>query len=363
MRCLTLAEALRVKGANCRFVCREHHGEMTELIRQREFEVHVLPAQKFSTKSGLQEEGVVEKELTHAAWLGADWATDAEQTINGIGESTVDWLIIDHYAIDIRWEQQLRSACRKLMVIDDLADRKHDCDLLLDQNLGRDATDYVDLITENCTVLVGPKYALLRPEFAELRDNSITRRATPQLKRLLITMGGVDNDNATGKVLEALQGSALPTDCRITVVMGLHAPCLAQVRDMAAKLPWEAEVLMNVQDMGKLMADSDLAIGAAGTSAWERCCLGLPTLTMVLAANQQNGATALKDIGAVLLLENQEQGQDQLATELHEKISLLLDTKRLQAIQQVCASVTNGNSVSQIATILTNANRVTHANA
>lgn len=352
MRCLTLADALRVKDATCRFVCRAHPGALIDLIRQRGFKVHVLPTQQFSTKSGSREKSVAEKGLAHANWLGADWTTDAAQTKVGVGKTAVDWLVVDHYGIDARWEQQLRSVCHRLMVIDDLADRPHDCDLLLDQNLDRVATDYTDLMLASCTVLAGPKYALLRPEFAALRDYSFARRVTPKLKHLLITMGGIDKGNATGKVLDALRGCPLPTDCRITVVMGPCAPCLTQVRDIVTQMPWVIEVMVNVQDMAKLMADSDLAIGAAGTSAWERCCLGLPTLTMVLAPNQRKSAAALNKIGAVLLLEN----RDHFAVELHEKITLLLDSKRLEVMQQACSSVTDGGSVTHLVTMLTNTN-------
>ncbi|BBJ00656.1 UDP-2,4-diacetamido-2,4,6-trideoxy-beta-L-altropy ranose hydrolase [Ferrigenium kumadai] len=347
MRCLTLADALQQRGARCRFVCRAHPGNLTDLIRQRGFKVHVLPELEYAHYNSSSA-----RECTHAAWLGSDWPTDAAQTKIGIGETVADWLVVDHYAIDANWERQLRPACRHLMVIDDLADRLHDCDLLLDQNSGRVAADYFDLVPAGCTVLVGPKYALIRPEFAALRNYSLARRASPQLKHLLITMGGVDKDNATTRVLDALKDSSLPADCRITVVMGPHAPWLTKVREKAKETPWATEVLVNVQDMAKLMADSDLAIGAAGTSAWERCCLGLPTLTMVLADNQREGAAALKEMGAVLLLES----GDQLAVELHEKISLLLGAQRLLAMQQACIAVTDGAGVSRLAAMITNAN-------
>ncbi|MFH0934731.1 MAG: UDP-2,4-diacetamido-2,4,6-trideoxy-beta-L-altropyranose hydrolase, partial [Pseudomonadota bacterium] len=279
MRCLTLAEALREQGASCRFVCRAHPGNLIDLIRQRGFVVHSLPSdpdwQPRST------------EPAHAAWLGADWQADAEQTKVSAGGTAIDWLIVDHYALDGRWESALRGHSGKIMVIDDLADRVHDCDLLLDQNLGRNAEDYAALVPGGCTLLVGAKYALLRPEFSAQREYSLARRSAPQLKHLLITMGGVDKDDVTGKVLDALRVCTLPADCRISVVMGPHAPWLAQVRERAANMPWPTMVLVNISDMARLMADSDLAIGAAGCTSWERCCLGLPSLMMVLADNQR----------------------------------------------------------------------------
>ncbi|HEV2704044.1 MAG TPA: UDP-2,4-diacetamido-2,4,6-trideoxy-beta-L-altropyranose hydrolase [Steroidobacteraceae bacterium] len=273
MRCLVLADALREHGAATRFVCREHSGNLIELIRQRGHEARVL------TLSGHE---------------------DAQQTKAHIGDASVDWLIVDHYALDAQWETSLRPHCRRLMVIDDLADRRHDCDLLLDQTLGRLAADYAGLVPGDCEVLIGPAYALLRPEFAAMRPPSLARREQSQLRHILITMGGVDMDNVTSKVLEALRTCALPPDCRISVVMGATAPHLEAVRENSRNMPWPTLVLSNVQDMATLLAESDLAIGAAGTSSWERCCLGVPSLIAVLAENQQETAAALEGAGAAI---------------------------------------------------------------
>jgi UDP-2,4-diacetamido-2,4,6-trideoxy-beta-L-altropyranose hydrolase len=298
MRCLTLAEALKAGGAQCHFICREHPGNLIEHIRQRGFAVFVLAYDAAFNAAHLTRESPANRETPHYAWLGADWAFDAAQTKVAAGEMEVDWLIVDHYGLDARWEQALRPTCRKLMVIDDLADRRHECDLLLDQNLGRDATNYNQLVSVGCTVLVGPRYALLRPEFAALREYSLQRRAVPHLEHLLIAMGGVDLTDATGRVLEALRESALPEATRITIVMGPHAPWLEHVRLLAAQMPQQTEVKVNVQNMAQLMADSDLAIGAAGSTSWERCCLGLPSIIGVLADNQELIADALQRTGA-----------------------------------------------------------------
>jgi spore coat polysaccharide biosynthesis predicted glycosyltransferase SpsG len=116
-------------------------------------------------------------------------------------------------------------------------------------------------------------------------------------------MGGVDQPNATGQVLQALKTCTLPTDCRITVAMGLAAPWLQNVQELAAQMPWPTEVVVNVSDMAQRMADSDLAVGAAGSTSWERCCLGLPTLMVVLAENQRYIAAALDRAGAAMALE------------------------------------------------------------
>jgi UDP-2,4-diacetamido-2,4,6-trideoxy-beta-L-altropyranose hydrolase len=182
MRCLTLADALKGRGAQSTFICRPHAGHLLDLIKQRGHEAIVLsPADDAFTAPA---------DPFHAKWLGTDWASDAAQTEQSLGNQVVDWLVVDHYALDCRWEQEMRPHTRRIMAIDDLADRPHDSDLLLDQNLGRTAQDYCGLLSSHTQTLIGPSYALLRPEFIQWREYSLQRRAQPQLKHLLITMGG-----------------------------------------------------------------------------------------------------------------------------------------------------------------------------
>lgn len=297
MRCLTLADALKAQGAECHFICREQPGNLIEQIKSKGYNVHVLVPTGASVLT--DKESTAEPRLAHAAWLGATQQQDAEQCATILSELQPCWLIVDHYALDIRWERALQPYYRKLMVIDDLADRHHSCDLLLDQTFGRNPQAYEPWVPTNCTLLCGSQYALLRPEFAELRMYSLERRKTAQLEHLLITMGGVDKDNATGQVLKALETSELPENFRITVVMGASAPWLEDVHQQAEQLPWQTKVLVNVSDMAQLMANSDLAIGAAGSTSWERCVMGLPTVSVVTADNQKTIASKLQLAGAV----------------------------------------------------------------
>ena len=336
MRCLTLADALRERGASCTFVCRPHPGHLLALIAQRGHQALALP----ELQEGAQPN---HNGTAYCHWLGTHWAADAQDTQQTLSahmdDQPVDWLVVDHYALDARWEEALRPQAQRIMAIDDLADRSHACDLLLDQNLGRKEADYWGLLKGTTTTLVGPQYALLRPEFAVLRAPSLTRRqANPQLRRLLIAMGGVDKDNATGQVLAALQSCNLPADLRVTVVMGPHAPWLAQVQAQAAQLPWRTEVLVVVDNMAQLMAENDLAIGAAGGTSWERCCLGLPSLVLVLAQNQLHGALALQEAGAAVAMKSQQQitkffASQQSADEAKEA---------LKKLSQAAAAVTDG---------------------
>ena len=338
MRCLTLADALAASGAECRFICREHPGNLIEQIRSKDHCVHALPADAASP------EAYDNASPDHAAWLGCHWETDAAQTKAILIDEAPNWLVADHYALDARWESALEGCYGKLMVIDDLADRPHDCDLLLDQNLGREPEDYEALIPARCQRLIGPRYALLRPEFAALRAYSLQRRQTPELKRLLITMGGVDQPNATGKVLEALKSCALPSDCQITVVMGPAAPWLEPVRALASSMPWPTEVLVNVSNMAQIMANSDLAIGAAGSTSWERCCLGLPTLLITLAENQRAGAQALHQAGAARWLGEPEAIPHELAAAL----PMLLGGQLVAEMSQAARGLTEGRGAARV---------------
>lgn len=340
MRCLTLADALRERGAQSTFICRPHPGHLLDFIQRRGHTAKaVAPADDAFTAPA---------DPTHAKWLGTDWASDATQMQHALGDRVVDWLVVDHYALDRRWEQALRPHSRRIMAIDDLADRPHDCDLLLDQNLGRQAKDYGGLLSGHTQTLIGPAYALLRPEFAQWRKHSLQRRAQPQLKNLLITMGGVDKANATGQVLNALSRCELPTDLRITVVMGPTAPWLAQVQAQAAAIPRPTQVLAGVSNMAQLMAASDLCIGAAGGSAWERCALGLPTLVLILAANQHSGAMALQTHGAAWVAADTNQLIDQMS-ELFNKNT---QTAALQKSSQAAAKLATANGASQVVELL-----------
>lgn len=346
MRCLTLADALTARGADCQFICRKHEGNLIEFINSKGYVSFALPMFPAADEGEAEsQQDAIAPDLAHRRWLGATQAQDAEVCAPILAAQRPDWLIVDHYALDTRWERVLAPHYRKLMVIDDLADRPHACDLLLDQTFGREAADYLALVPDACRLLCGSQYALLRPEFAALRSYSLQRRASPALRELLITMGGVDKDNATGQVLQALRTCTLPADCRITVVMGAAAPWLDEVCKQAQDMPWQTQVLVGVSDMAQLMADSDLAIGAAGATSWERCCLGLPTIMLVLAENQRKVAQGLERSGAVKLT-NLALGE---TTQLRELlVPLINNPSQLLHMGECAASIVDGSGVKTV---------------
>lgn len=337
MRCLTLAGALRARGAEAVFICRAHHGHLLEQIRQRGHEVRALPPPPPSYAAAGDD-------TPHAAWLGLGWDEDAQETLQLAAGERADWLVVDHYALDRRWEQKLRPVCHRLMAMDDLADRAHDCDLLLDPTLGRTQADYAGLVPSEAKMLLGPHHALLRPEFAALRAESLAQRGTPELRQLLITMGGIDKDNATAAVLATLDGSSLPSDVQIIAVMGPHSPWLEEVRTQAARMRMETQVRVGVTDMARLMATSDLAIGAGGGTSWERCCLGLPAFILSLAENQHAMARTLQDAGAVIAVES----AAELARRLDELLAANTMAPFLARSSRDAAQVTDGRGAERI---------------
>lgn len=337
MRCLALAGELSKRGAQCTFVCRPHTGHLLELIRNRGHAV-----------SPLSPGGTYNKALpgqAYAAWLGTTWQMDAHETLQALDGQLLDWLVVDHYSLDRAWERAMRPLAKKILVVDDLADRPHDCDLLLDQNAGRSERDYGGLIEAGTQTLVGPTFALLRPEFAQWRTYSVARRAEPQLKALLISMGGVDQVDVTSQVTEALRSCRLRSDAQISIVMGPYAPWLKRVECEAALMPWRTQVLVGVNNMAQLMAESDLAIGAGGGSAWERCAMGLPSIIFVIAPNQQSGADALQRHGAAIVL----QKASQIPEVLNDCLLAEQGTMVLEQMSRSAATLSTGDGAKKVA--------------
>lgn len=207
-----------------------------------------------------------------------------------------DWLIVDHYTLDAAWETPARAYARRILVIDDLANRLHDADVLLDQNLhATPEARYKNLTPRDCVFLCGAAYALLRPEFAAARDASQQRQYDAPATRALITFGGSDADNVTGKAVAALLG--LP-ELQLDVVMGGGAVHLAALKKTAAANPASVTLHIDTKHMAALMQTADIAVAAAGTTTWERCCLGLPSLVLAIADNQLELGQNVHDAGA-----------------------------------------------------------------
>ena len=299
IRCLTLAHALKLAGHDCFFICRNHTGNLIDYLRASNWKVLELSSPKVSEPPKTSESNEYQK------WLGVTQADDVQDTLNALSSQHIhqmDWLIVDHYALSAEWENGLRDVAAKILVIDDLANRDHDADIVLDCGLSHTPEHYQQLNKRPVNALTGPHYALLRPEFARLRQQLRQSLPPAATLKILINLGGVDKDDCTSVILNILAKSQLPYPITTTVVMGLNAPHKDKVMGLAKTLPFHSEVKVNVSNMGTLMTQHDLAIGAAGSTAWERCCLGLPSIIVCLAANQEMIATELHRSGAAISL-------------------------------------------------------------
>lgn len=286
MRCLSLAQRLRDSGDTVIFVCRELPGNLCDEIEGRGFTTLRLKVDEKEATA------FCANEPNYAAWLGTTWQLDASQTYSLLKSlSPIDWLVVDHYSLDACWEKVLRPLTKKLMAIDDLFDRPHDVDILLNQNILRGfEASYQGLLPNYCHQLLGPQYALLQGQYQELRNRIPPRSG--KIERILVYFGGVDAANLTGRSLEALIAadySELEIDV-ILPVAGAHRKSVITLAEGMSGV----KIHDNLPSLAKLMASADLAIGAGGTTSWERLCMGLPALIVTLSDNQVMIAKSLQ---------------------------------------------------------------------
>lgn len=341
MRCLTLADALRERGVAVMFVCCEHEGHLCDRIAERGIAVSRL-----KVPCGAAQGDTIS---AHAVWLGASWREDAEQTWGALEASGArpEWLVVDHYALDHRWESALRRSVGRIMVIDDLADRRHNCDLLLDQNLVAGLhTRYADKVPAMCATLLGPEWALLQPVYGELRDRIPPREGA--IRRILIFYGGADGANLTGRTIAAFLRLRRP-DIDVDVVIAANDPHAAAIRE---QLTGHANIRLRsgLPTLAPLMARADLAVGASGASSWERLCLGLPSLVVTLSENQRPIADELNRRGLVRWLgHHDEVDEPTIEHALDDLIRHGLD----EAWSLSCRAVVDGKGGNRVCAVLT----------
>jgi UDP-2,4-diacetamido-2,4,6-trideoxy-beta-L-altropyranose hydrolase len=284
MRCLALATALGAAGAKVSFICRDLPGNYVGWLRERGHRVCLLPAPSGPLPPGEDE---------YLYWLGVPMETE-------IGECKAllkampapDWIVVDHYALDSRWESAVRPESSFLMVIDDIANRPHACQLLLDQNYYPQPEQRYSSLAAGAIALLGPAYALLRPEFHT--EHLHAKRRTGEVRRLLVFMGGSDCGNVTSSILRTLT-SLEKHSLEIEVIVGKANPHLPEVAQLCEQAG--AQMLTQVNDMAARMARADLSIGATGVATWERAAVGLPTLAVSVADNQLDIARYADQLG------------------------------------------------------------------
>lgn len=275
MRCLTLANELRVHGINVSFICRELNGHLINKVETEGYPIFKLPPTYEN----------------YSSWLGVTQENDARETIAIVGSLDFDWMIVDHYALDINWENVVRNKFKKIMVIDDLENRYHNCDVLLDQNYFGKNTDtrYKKFAPKTCKRLLGPKYALLNSDYRKLIKEDLDHDGS--VKQILIFFGGSDSSDETSKVLEALISEDLKK-LIVDVVIGSNHPNPGKIQSLVKSRPLTT-LYQNIPSLLPLMTRADLMIGAGGSTTWERMYLGIPAIVKPIAENQLKSSLAL----------------------------------------------------------------------
>lgn len=345
MRCLTLAQALRDRGRESLFVCRRHAGHLGAWITDRGFAVAFLEM----GRSDPDDDG----RPAHAGWLGSSWREDADQTRRCIevGTRTPEWLVADHYALDWRWEKSLRGAARRIAVIDDLADREHDCDLLLDQNLVGGIYDrYADKIPETCAALLGPRYAVLDRSYAALKPALVPRSG--RIRRILVYFGA-DTNKLAERVAQAVL--RLNEEVLMDIVLSANRQDRQSLGAIRGGNP-QIRVHTHLRTLAPLMAEADFAVGAGGVTSWERLCAGLPALVVTTAENQRSIAEELDRRRLIRWLGHHDEVDDErltaaleehLKSDLDEEWSLrCMATVDGQGVNRVCDAMELADSYS-----------------
>lgn len=323
VRCLTLADSLRDRGAKCEFVCSEIKGNLIDLIESSGYQVYKISP---SAKGG-------DERIANHSEAFFPWTSDAKKTIDTIGPGVLyDWLVVDHYAIDANWEILVHRISNKLMVIDDLANRTHSCSLLVDQNY-EDEDRYLGLVPENCITLLGPKYALLRPEYAAARD--IKNKVMGDISHILIYFGGSDLSNMTKKCLLAMCADDL-AHLSIDIVVGASYSYYESLLSMST-YRGGVKIHKSLPHLADLMIRADLAIGGGGVTSWERLCVGLPSLVVSQAQNQIPIAQILHQRGMINLLNiNGDITVDDIRNAILDEIKTKKISKTMNEAMKLC---------------------------
>ncbi|MDP7169175.1 MAG: UDP-2,4-diacetamido-2,4,6-trideoxy-beta-L-altropyranose hydrolase [Nitrospinota bacterium] len=316
IRCLSLADGLSKEGWKCVFAATGKTPDTVPALSDSGHTIQIL--------SGPAED--------EPADIASKW-----------GDGYV-FLVVDHYGRDINFEGACRSWADGILVIDDLANRAHDCDLLLDQTLGRVREDYAPSVNRECRMLLGPDYALLRDQFPAARKEALSRRMKAgAVRRILISLGATDLEDVNSLILQGVARSG--ADAEVDVVMGSQSPNLAKVKKIAEGMPRKVRVLTDVSDMAALMASADLSVGAAGVSTWERCCLGLPSIVIIRAESQRLQGHFVKKNGLGMVLGWTHEVSE---VDISSAVTLLVENSdRRQEIGNAASAACDGRGVKR----------------
>lgn len=281
MRCLTLAKELLVSDVEIHFITRNHKGASINLISE-DFITHLL-------NDGVSDILSIEDKDNYSLWLGVTEEEDLRQCnliLDSIGP--VDIIVLDHYSLDKTFEESVNA--KNVFVIDDLFSRIHQCDILLNQNLGTEETDYSK--SKVGSFLLGPQFSLLRPEFKKLHQELVASEFfNLPIKSILVFFGNGDIGGNCLKFAKSLRSQDLEKFIFTFILNQNH-------KDYEELIKWgkphqNVKILSFVSEMSKVILEHDFFIGAGGATSWERACLGVPSAILNVAENQVKICEAL----------------------------------------------------------------------
>ncbi len=337
-RCLTIANSLKNKGlAECFFILKSHDGSFASLVRSHGFDVEMLPLQFIPNyQSG-----------NYKDWVGGTIADDAASSLKYIKRKRFksgDWMIVDHYGLDSEFEDSIVAADINIGVVDDLANRHHNCKFLVDQTCGRKEGEYKEWVSNETDLMTGERFCMLRPEFIGYRKKSLEKRVQfRNVNNILINFGSTDPTNITARIIKSLDQICSKADIKLVAVVGHNSPHLDEIERSVNSFSGEVELIVDAENMAELMFDADIAVGAAGATTWERCVLGLPTIIIKTADNQSTVIERILTFGVAILHDIDAEKQQE---ELLRHLSFIQEN--YQDISQKCASLVTGNGINEV---------------
>jgi UDP-2,4-diacetamido-2,4,6-trideoxy-beta-L-altropyranose hydrolase len=341
-RCLSLANFLRKIGDTCVFVCQSLTGDGMSLIKDNNFGVVKLLSM---SKSGNHDFRFDDK----LAWPANVLEEDSLAVLKVLKQQQFDWLVIDHYGIDVEWQNRVSNDV-KVMVIEDLPMRKHGCQILLDQSYGRSKEVYADLVSDQTKYLMGTQFALIRDEFIKARRHHRSLTATRKISRLFVNFGAVDQFQITPRVVVALLENENLKNTELVVVLGEHSDSLKALQELQVKHGKRINLVVSPPKMASLMRGCDAAVGAGGVSAIERCVIGLPSIIIPMAENQRQMAEGLCAKGAAILCELD--FQLDIGLQINPAINELCQIGAIAKLQKQALAACDGMGVQRVANML-----------